>query len=128
MIQKEAYGILHSCMYLQSLLRDRLFKIKTDHKNFLFIKEASNPMIVRWYMALSEFSFTLEFIPSVDNDITDAMSRLCGNNMVDEPKEYTEEHILPVISASTEPNNIQRLASCVVLRTLPVLQNRRSGS
>ena len=60
-IQKEAYGIFHSCMYLQPLLRDRLFKIRTDHRNLLFIKEASDPMIVRWYMALSEFSFTLEF-------------------------------------------------------------------
>ena len=31
--------------------RDRLFTIRTDHQNLLFIKEASNPMIVRWYMA-----------------------------------------------------------------------------
>ena len=61
-IQKEAYGIFHSCMYLQSILRDRLFKIRTDDRNLLFIKEASKPMIVRWYMAMSEFSFTLEFI------------------------------------------------------------------
>ena len=82
-IQKEAYGIFHSCMYLQSLLLDRLFKIRTDHRNLLFIKEASNLMIVRWYMALSEFSFTLEFIPGVENDIADAMSRLGRNNMVD---------------------------------------------
>ena len=58
-IQKEVSGIFYSCMYLQLLLRDRLFKIRTDHRNLLFIKEASNPMIVRGYMALSEFSFTL---------------------------------------------------------------------
>ena len=64
-IQKEAYGIFYSCMYLQSLLRDRFFTIRTDHRNLLFITEASNPMIVRWYMALSEFSFSLEFIPGV---------------------------------------------------------------
>ena len=43
-------------------------------------------MIVQWYMALSEFSFTLEFIPGVENDIADAMSRLCRNNMVDSHK------------------------------------------
>ena len=78
-IQKEAYGIFYSCMYLQSLLRDRLFKTSTDHRNLLFIKEASNPMIVRWHMKLSEFSFTLEFIPGVENDVADAMSRLCRN-------------------------------------------------
>ena len=57
-IQKEAYGIFYSCMYLQSLLRDRFFTIRTDHRNLLFITVASNPMIVRWYMALSEFSLT----------------------------------------------------------------------
>ena len=108
-IQKEAYGIFHSCMYLQSLLRDRLFRIKTDHRSLSFIKEAFNPMIVWWYMALSEISFTLEFIPGVDNNIADAMSRLRQNNMVDEPKEYTGEHILSAISASTKPNKIQHL-------------------
>ena len=32
-IQKESYGIFHSLMYLQSLLRDRLFRIRTDHRN-----------------------------------------------------------------------------------------------
>ena len=85
-------------MYLQSLLRDRSFKIRTDHRNLLFIKEASNPMIVRWYMALSEFSFTLEFIPGVDNNIADAMSRLCRNNMIDSPTEFSEENILSAIS------------------------------
>ena len=66
-IQKEAYGVFYSCMYSQSLLRDRQFKIRTDHRNLLFIKEASNPMTVRWYMALSEFGLTLKFIPGVEN-------------------------------------------------------------
>ena len=93
-IQKEAYGIFYSCMYLQSLLGDRHFTIRTDHRNLLFITEASNPMIVRRYMTLSDFSFTLEFIPGVDNDIADSLSRLCRNNMIDSPKEYSQENIL----------------------------------
>ena len=97
MIQEEAYGIFYSCMYLQSFLRDRLFTIRTDHRNLSFITEASNPMIVRWYMALSEFSFTLEFIPGVDYDIADSLSRLCRNNMIDSPKEYSPEYILSAL-------------------------------
>ena len=32
--QKEAYGIYHSCIYLESLLRDRPFTIRTDHRNY----------------------------------------------------------------------------------------------
>ena len=93
-------------MYLQSLLRDRLFTIRTDHHNLLFIKEASNPMIVRWYMALSEFSFNLEFVRGVDNNIADDMSRLCRNNMIDSPDEYSNSRILSVLSRSFKPNSI----------------------
>ena len=84
-------------MYLQSLLGDLFFTIRTDYRNLLFIIEASNPMIARWYMALSEFSFSLEFIPRVDNDIADSLSRLCRNNMIDSPKEYSPENILSAL-------------------------------
>ena len=49
-------------------------------------------------MALSEFSYTLEFIRGVDNNIADAMSRLCRNNMIDQPQEYSEKYILSSIT------------------------------
>ena len=78
--------------------------MRTDHRNLLF---ASNPMIAQWYMALSEFSFTLEFIPGVENNIADAMSRLCRDKMVDEATEYTEELILSALSMSNKSNKIQ---------------------
>jgi hypothetical protein len=51
-------------------------------------------MIIRWLMALSEFSFKIEFIPGVNNDIADSMSRLCRNNMIDFPQEFTPEIIM----------------------------------
>ena len=82
MIPKEAYEIFSFCMYLHSLPRDRFFTIRTDHRNLLFISDAYNPMIVRWYIALSESSYSLEFIPGVDNDIADSLSRLCRYNMI----------------------------------------------
>ena len=69
-------------MYLESLLRDRPFTIRTDHRDLLFIKQSSSGMIVRWYMALSEFTFNIEFISGDDNGIADSMSRLCRNNIV----------------------------------------------
>jgi hypothetical protein len=39
-IQKEAYAIFFVCTYLQSLLRDRSFTIRTDHRNLLYIKKS----------------------------------------------------------------------------------------
>ena len=58
-------------------------------------------------MALSEFSFELEFIAGVDNNIADAMSRLCRNNIIDYPEEFSKEHILSAISMSNTRNNLQ---------------------
>ena len=68
-------------------------------------------------MVLSEFSFTLEFIPGVDNDIADSLSRLCRNDMIDSPREFCPEynisyrhyllsHVYPL------QFNIQRLIFC----------------
>ena len=51
-------------------------------------------MIVRWFMALSEYSLKIEYIPGPNNDIADSMSRLCRNNIVDFPQEYTPDAIM----------------------------------
>ena len=45
-------------------------------------------------MALSEFTFNIEFISGEDKDIADSMSRLCHNNMIDNPREYSVEYII----------------------------------
>ena len=71
-------------------------------------------MIVRLYMALSEFTFNIEFISGDDNGITDSMSRLCRNIMIDNPGEYSEEYI--VLASIIEkfnltPNQLRVIAS-----------------
>ena len=93
-IQKEAYAIYYCCIFLKTLLRDRVFTIRTDHKNLLFLHENSNPMITRWFMALSQYSYEIEFISGIDNGIADSMSRLCRNNMTDLPHVYTTSEVL----------------------------------
>ena len=120
-IQKEAYAIFHVCMHLESLLRDRLFTIRTDHRNLLFITQASNPMIVRWYMALSLYSFKIEFIAGVENSIADSMSRLCRNHMIDNPKEYSAEEIFV---ASIIP---KFKLSPLIYKTISLVHNSKVG-
>jgi RNase H-like domain found in reverse transcriptase len=87
-IQKESYAIFFCCTYLDALLRDRKFAVVTDHKNLTFIKQASNPLIFRWHLALQELDFTIHYVPGVDNQIADAMSRLCLNNKPPKVPEY----------------------------------------
>ena len=81
-IQKEAYAIYFCCYQLDRLLRDRKFTIETDHQNLMFIKTDSNPMVVRWWMALQELDFNIKFIAGSENSVADALSRLCINNKI----------------------------------------------
>ena len=96
-IQKEAYAIFYCVTYLSHLLRDRHFTIKTDHKNLTFISLDSNAMVIRWNIALQEFSYTLEYVPGTQNTIADSMSRLCVNRMKTNPNPLSLR-----LSSSTE--------------------------
>ena len=81
-IQKEAYAIFYCVTHLGHLLRDRHFTIKTDHRNLTFMSLDSNAMVIRWYLALQEFDYSLEYIPGNENAFADTMSRICVNRMV----------------------------------------------
>jgi hypothetical protein len=45
-------------------------------------------MINRWHLALQELDFDVQFVAGVDNEIADAMSRLCINNKPPKTNEY----------------------------------------
>jgi hypothetical protein len=81
-IQKEAYAIFFCCSELDNLLRDRRFKIRTDHANLTFLQNDSNQMVIRWYVALQELDYVLEFVPGKENEIADWLSRLCPNLLI----------------------------------------------
>lgn len=72
-------------MQLEALLRNCKFTIRTDHKNLLYISSVSTPMIVRSYMALSEYHYSINLIVGSENIVEDSMSRLCENNMLETP-------------------------------------------
>jgi hypothetical protein len=80
-IQKEAYAVFHCCTHLENILRDRHFLIQTDHKNLTYMNLDSNAMVIRWYLALQEFDYTIEYIPGDQNEVADSLSRLCPNLM-----------------------------------------------
>ena len=50
--------------------------------------------------------FFIVWVPGVDNDIADSLPRLCRNNMIDSPKEYSPEYILSALHIeSYEPSS-----------------------
>ena len=104
-IQKEAYAIFYCCTHLEHLLRDRHFTIMTDHKNLIFMSLDSNAMVIRWYIALQEFDYSLEYVPGPQNATADAMSRLCVNRLTtttSPPSTTTVSAIIPDREISEE--------------------------
>jgi hypothetical protein len=59
------------------LLRDIPFKIKTDHRNLLFLNLDASQKVQRWKMEIQAYDFTIEHIQGKYNIIPDLYSRLC---------------------------------------------------
>ena len=107
-IQKEAYGIYFCCNKLDTLLRDRKFTILTDHRNLLYITNASNPMVVRWWMALQELDFDIAHVQGVKNIIADTLSRLCENKKEGQVRFVAALHVQQPITTE----HYDRIAFC----------------
>ena len=78
-IQKEAYAIFYCCQRLDYLIRDRKFTIYTDQMSLTYMIEIPTSMITRWFIAMQELDFTVHFVKGSDNELADALSRLCPN-------------------------------------------------
>lgn len=86
MPEKESYAIIQSVIRLAHILvAANEFSVFTDHKNILFMfaphKFNTNVArhvvhkVQRWAIRLSEFNFTVEHIPGVDNVWADMLTR-----------------------------------------------------
>ena len=52
------------------------FVVETDHRNLLYMQKSQAPKIVRWYLFLGNYDFTLKHIAGKDNVIADGLSRV----------------------------------------------------
>jgi RNase H-like domain found in reverse transcriptase/Integrase zinc binding domain len=97
-IQKEAYAIFHCSSQLDYLLGDRKFIIQTDHRNLTYMQKNTNSMVIRWYIALQELDYKVEYIKGADNEMADAMSRLCVNHIAEPIHHLAAIHLLSNLS------------------------------
>lgn len=74
-IEQEAYAIFWAVMKLESYLLGHYFHIETDHRNLLYMSDATAPKVVRWRLRLQEYDFQVIHIPGKTNVIADALSR-----------------------------------------------------
>ena len=47
--------------------------------NLTYMKQNPTSMVARWFIAMQELDFTVHFVKGSDNELADALSRLCPN-------------------------------------------------
>ena len=81
-VEKEALAVFWAISRSKMLLLGRQFTVVSDHKplQFLFSTEKVSAKVLRWRMALQEFSFKIVHCKGEDNVAADCLSRI---NFVD---------------------------------------------
>ncbi|GFN74706.1 Gag-Pol polyprotein [Plakobranchus ocellatus] len=72
-------GFLVPVTQFQRYLIFNHFILRTDHKPLSYLRTGSpkNARLMRWALALQEFSFQVVHIPGSENVHADVLSRLC---------------------------------------------------
>ena len=92
-IQKECWALVKSFNTFESILFGREFKVRTDHRNLLYMQYSCNDKVQRWFGYLMLFDFIIEHVPGVSNVVADAMSRVFAFMAEIEPEEEEERQI-----------------------------------
>ncbi|GFO11461.1 retrovirus-related pol polyprotein from transposon 17.6 [Plakobranchus ocellatus] len=77
-IERETLAIVYAVSAFYKFLAFRHFELQCDHRPISFLKKGKvrNSRLMRWALALQEFSFSITYIPGGKNVHADALSRL----------------------------------------------------
>ncbi|GFO02294.1 retrovirus-related pol polyprotein from transposon 297 [Plakobranchus ocellatus] len=78
-IEREALALVFAVTQFQRYLIFKHFVLQTDHKPLAYLRTGSpkNARLIRWALALREFSSQVVHIPGSENVHADMLSRLC---------------------------------------------------
>jgi hypothetical protein len=75
-IELEAYAVYYCIVVkLSQFLLGRKFYLETDHRNLLWLEQASAPKLIRWRLRHQEYSYIVIHIAGKVNLIADTLSR-----------------------------------------------------
>jgi Reverse transcriptase (RNA-dependent DNA polymerase)/RNase H-like domain found in reverse transcriptase len=76
--EKEALGIVSAVTHLRPYVERTHFVVRTDHSSLQWLLSITgdNPLLVRWRLRLSEFTFDIQYKPGLVNNVADVLYRL----------------------------------------------------
>jgi len=81
-MELELYAFVYCVKILAPYLLGKLFTVRTDHRNFVYLASSSVPKLVRWRVILSEYRFLIEHIPGAQNVVADGLTRVCRSDFM----------------------------------------------
>ena len=75
-LEKEAYAVVWAINTFRSYLLGRPFTVRTDNSATSFLKQAKQPKLQRWAVALFEYTYEVQHRPGKLHSHVDALSRL----------------------------------------------------
>ena len=82
--EQECFAIYYAINHLSYYLLGNNFICECDHRNLVFLSKSTAPKLVRWRLALQQYSFEIHHISGRLNEIADAFSRLLVAQTLDE--------------------------------------------
>jgi len=74
--KRELYALMWSMQKLRHYLLGRFFIVRVDHKPLVHLLSGKmSPLLEGWIDNLLQFDFTTTYIPGVENELADALSR-----------------------------------------------------
>ncbi|MGL4848965.1 MAG: RNase H-like domain-containing protein, partial [Clostridium sp.] len=73
--EKELLAIIKALQHFKTMLMGSIIKVKTDHRNLLYISKCDSNRAQRWKILLDEYNVNLEHISGKDNTGADTLSR-----------------------------------------------------
>ena len=113
-IEKECYALVRAFNTFEYFLFGREFKVRTDHRNLIYMQRSCNAKVQRWFGYLMLFDFVIEHIPGIRNVVADAMSRVLAVMAQMTPDEEWEENAREIEQQETAdptwtPTQLQEL-------------------
>ena len=75
-LQKEAYAMFMAHKKFDHYIRLSDFTLCIDNKTLCYMENSSDPMVMRWYLRIQQYSFQIIHIPGISNIVPDSGSRL----------------------------------------------------
>ena len=80
-MEQELFSFMFCVKSLAPYLLCKIFIVRTDHNNLLYLSNSTGSKLVRWRSLLSEFRFRIEHIPGAQNVVADGLTRVFHINL-----------------------------------------------